>query len=96
MCIRDSLTHVQDVLSDAAHADQAQCLAGHFNAGGVVLRGKADRAVLVGNGNDVLRQDVYKRQEVHYAAPCLEGEELGVYCRREENGCRLAIKKRCV
>ena len=23
----------------------------------------------------------------------LEGEELGVYCRREENGCRLAIKK---
>ena len=31
--------------------------------------------------------------EVHYAAPCLEGEELGVYCRREENGCRLAIKK---
>lgn len=31
--------------------------------------------------------------EVHYAAPCLEGEELGVYCRREESGCRLAIKK---
>ena len=25
--------------------------------------------------------------------PCLEGEELGVYCRREESGCRLAIKK---
>ena len=23
----------------------------------------------------------------------LEGEELGVYCRREESGCRLAIKK---
>ena len=31
--------------------------------------------------------------EVHHAAPCLEGEELGVYCRREESGCRLAIKK---
>lgn len=31
--------------------------------------------------------------EVHYAAPCLEGEELGVYLRREENVCRLAIKK---
>ena len=31
--------------------------------------------------------------EVHYAAPCLEGENLGVYCRREESGCRLAIKK---
>ena len=31
--------------------------------------------------------------EVHYAAPCLEGEELGVYRREEADEVRLAIKK---
>ena len=55
---------MQDMLSDAAHADKAQRLAGHFNAGGVVLRSKADRAVLVGNGNDVLRQREHQREGV--------------------------------
>ena len=30
--------------------------------------------------------------EAHYASPCLEGETLGVYCRREGNLCRMAVK----
>ena len=30
--------------------------------------------------------------EAHYASPCLEGETLGVYCRREGNCCRMAVK----
>ena len=55
---------MQDMLSDAAHADQSQRLAGHFNAGGVVLRGKADLAVFVGNGNDILRQREHQREGV--------------------------------
>lgn len=31
--------------------------------------------------------------EVHYASPCLEGEELDVYCRREGALARLAIRR---
>ena len=31
--------------------------------------------------------------EVHYAAPCLEGEELSVLCRREGSICRMAVRK---
>lgn len=31
--------------------------------------------------------------EVHYAAPCLEGEELSVFCRREGSICRMAVRK---
>lgn len=31
--------------------------------------------------------------EVHYASPCLEGEELAVYCRREGDCARLAIRR---
>lgn len=31
--------------------------------------------------------------EVHYASPCLEGEELAVYCRREGTLARLAIRR---
>lgn len=31
--------------------------------------------------------------EVHYASPCLEGEELAVYCRREGALARLAIRR---
>ena len=30
--------------------------------------------------------------EAHYASPCLEGETLGVFCRREEGRCRMAVK----
>ena len=30
--------------------------------------------------------------EAHYASPCLEGETLGVYCRREADRCRMAVK----
>ena len=30
--------------------------------------------------------------EIHYASPCLEGETLGVFCRREEGRCRMAVK----
>lgn len=33
-----------------------------------------------------------KRIEAHYASPCLEGETLGVFCRREEGRCRMAVK----
>ena len=31
--------------------------------------------------------------EIHYAAPCLEGEELSVLCRREGGICRMAVRK---
>ena len=31
--------------------------------------------------------------EVHYAAPCFEGEELSVLCRREGSICRMAVRK---
>lgn len=31
--------------------------------------------------------------EIHYAAPCLEGEELSVLCRREGSICRMAVRK---
>ena len=30
--------------------------------------------------------------EAHYASPCLEGERLGVFCRREEDVCRMEIR----
>ena len=30
--------------------------------------------------------------EAHYASPCLEGETRGVFCRREEGRCRMAVK----
>ena len=30
--------------------------------------------------------------EARYASPCLEGETLGVFCRREENLCCMAVK----
>lgn len=31
--------------------------------------------------------------EIHYAAPCFEGEELSVLCRREGSICRMAVRK---
>ena len=31
--------------------------------------------------------------EVHYAAPCFEGEELSVLCHREGSTCRMAVRK---
>ena len=31
--------------------------------------------------------------EIHYAAPCFEGEELSVFCRREGSICRMAVRK---
>ena len=55
---------MQDVLADAAHADQAERLAGHLDAGRVVLGGKTNLAVLVGDGNDVLRQREHQRESV--------------------------------
>ena len=33
-----------------------------------------------------------KRIEAHYASPCLEGETLGVFCRREGQICRMAVR----
>lgn len=33
-----------------------------------------------------------KSIEAHYASPCLEGETLGVFCRREERLCRMAVR----
>ena len=30
--------------------------------------------------------------EAHYASPCLEGETLGVFCRREDRLCRMAVR----
>lgn len=31
--------------------------------------------------------------EAHYASPCLEGETLSVFCRQEQDVCRVAIRK---
>ena len=33
-----------------------------------------------------------KSIEAHYASPCLEGETLGVFCRRKERLCRMAVR----
>ena len=33
-----------------------------------------------------------KSIEAHYASPCLEGETLGVFCRREGQICRMAVR----
>ena len=33
-----------------------------------------------------------REMETHYRRPCLEGETLGVFCRREEGRCRMAVK----
>ena len=33
-----------------------------------------------------------KSIEAHYASPCLEGETLGVFCRREDRLCRMAVR----
>ena len=30
--------------------------------------------------------------EAHYASPCLEGETLGVFCRREGQTCRMSVR----
>ena len=39
-----------------------------------------------------LASDSIKSIEAHYASPCLEGETLGVFCRREDRLCRMAIR----
>ena len=41
----------------------------------------------------VLADGKIASMEVHYAAPCLEGEELSVLCRREGGICRMAVRK---
>ena len=33
-----------------------------------------------------------KRIEAHYASPCLEGETLGIFCRREGSLCHMAVR----
>ena len=39
-----------------------------------------------------LASGMVKSVEAHYASPCLEGETLGVFCRRKERLCRMAVR----
>ena len=43
-------------------------------------------------GSKELASGMIRTIEAHYASPCLEGEMLGVFCRREEGRCRMAVK----